>query len=343
MAASLIAAVPLLLPSTAQAKRKSPLAGKPIVVNKMELRKFRFTVTPFAAMSLSQPYVHEGYVGGKLNFYFTDWIGVRGMFGYGVLQLPAKLLKAVESEEGGLPTGSTSLTDANGNITKMYPGPIRDIGDIDNPAPMLHDFQSGLTHNQWLASADLVFVPFAGKLGLFSGIFTEYDIYLFGGLGLSGWNRYYPDAQTTSELFNTGSDPSSGERSCDPMVEGLNESEIRRIRSDCLLNPVQADTGVKIGPSFGAGLHLMLGVEWVALNLEIQDIMSYNNIAGLNATNDEIPPVIDGSDRNWNHNVMFQLGFKFYFPPKVKRTKLTPGGKKGKKGAKASVSTKKKK
>ncbi len=344
-AASLIAAVPLLLPSTAQAKRKSPLAGKPVVVNKMELRKFRFTVTPFAGMSLSQPYVHEGYVGGKLNFYFTDWIGVRGTFGWAVLQLPAKLLKAVESEEGGLPRGSEVLTDANGNVTKMYPGPIRDIGDKDNPAPLLHDFQAGLTHNQWLASADVVFVPFAGKLGLFSGIFTEYDIYIFGGLGLSGWNRYYPDVQSTSQRFNiaNGGDPGNGARNCLPMVEGLDANESSRIESECLLHPVQADTGVKLGPSFGAGLHLMLGVEWVALNLEIQDIMSYNNIAGLNATTEEIPPVIDGSDRNWNHNVQFQLGFKFYFPPKVKRTKLKAGQGKKKGKAKASVSTKKKK
>ena len=56
-------------------------------------------------MSLSQPFVHEGYVGGKLQFYITDWIGVRGTFLYSVLQLDARLLRAVQDENGGLPRG----------------------------------------------------------------------------------------------------------------------------------------------------------------------------------------------------------------------------------------------
>ncbi|MFO0633819.1 MAG: hypothetical protein U0168_13300 [Nannocystaceae bacterium] len=42
---------------------------------------------------------------------------------------------------------------------------------------------------------------------------------------------------------------------------------------ECLLHPVKADKGVKVGGSFGAGLNLFL-TDWVSLNLEIQDIVT---------------------------------------------------------------------
>jgi hypothetical protein len=199
MAATLAAAV-TLLPDTAQAKRKSPLEGKPVVVRKLELHKLRFGITPFVGMSLSQAFVHKGYAGARLHFDITDWIGLKGMFAYGVINKPAKLLRGLvgESEEGGgsLPVGIPAGTPENDTAA-----PVRDQDAFNNPAPLLHDFKAGLTRNNWLASLDVVFTPFSGKLGLFSGIFTEYDLYLFGGLGLSSFGRQYPGAKSTNELL----------------------------------------------------------------------------------------------------------------------------------------------
>jgi len=308
LAAPLTAAT-FLLPATVYAKRKSPLEGKPVVVRKLEHRKLRFTVTPMASISLSQPFVHMGYAGAKLQFYITDWIGVRGTFQYGVLPRDAKLNNALHSD-GGLPEGIPP--GEPGNTTAA---PLRPSAEKDNPAPLRHDFDAGLTRNQWLGSADVVFTPFAGKLGLFSAIFTEYDIYLFGGLGLSGWNRHYPNQQSTSELLNLSD-------TC--VAEGSS------INEECALHPVKPDTGVKLGPSFGGGIHIFMS-DWASLNLEFQDIMSLNNITGLNSTTTDILEegrvVVDNKDDNWNHNVTFQLGVKFYLPPKAKRSQLKPSGK----------------
>jgi hypothetical protein len=121
LAASL-AAVITLLPDTAQAKRKSPLEGKPVVVRKLELRKLRVGITPFVGMSLSQPFVHKGYVGGKLHFDITDWIGLKGMFAYGVLNKDAKLLKGLGTADraGSLPGGIPANTPENAT-----PVPVR--------------------------------------------------------------------------------------------------------------------------------------------------------------------------------------------------------------------------
>jgi outer membrane beta-barrel protein len=324
LAASLAALISLL-PDTAQAKRKSPLEGKPVVVRKLELRKLRVSLTPFVGMSLSQPFVHKGYVGGKLQFDITDWIGIRGMFAYGVLNFDAKLLKGLGTpgSQGSLPIGIPPMTAENPEAI-----PVRPDDAFNNPAPLAHDFHAGLTRNQFLTSLDIVFTPFSGKLGLFSGIFTEYDLYLFGGLGIAGFQKHYKNAKSTSEqaadagmAFNTMS-PGSAEY-CRP--GGVATADVNR---ECFLHPVRADTGVKIGGSFGGGFHVFLA-DFASINLDVQDILIRNNPAGLNVTTQEVPPVVDKKkDANLNHNVMLTLGVTFYFPPKAKRSVLKPAEKK---------------
>ncbi len=301
------------------AKKKGPLEGEPIVRKKIQLRKFRFQLTPYVGMSLSQPFVHMGYVGAKATFHFADWIGVRGTFGYGIVPLESKLLRAVNN--GGLPSGYASgTTDPDLPVNPANPeattcggsAPCRNNGEVDNPAPLLHDFRAGLVRAQWQASVDAVFTPFAGKLGLFSSIFTEYDIYVFGGLGLVNYASQYDD-ESTSAQNGLSEDVSSATFCNDPSLGGAQNSE-------CLLHPVQADTGVKVGGSFGGGINLFAGVPWVAINFEIQDIVTGVNLTGLNATVDDVPPRVNGSDRDVFHNVTFQLGARFYFPFKAKRT-----------------------
>jgi len=316
--AATLAAV-MLLPDSAQAKRKSPLEGKPVVVRKLELRKLRVGITPFVGMSLSQAFVHKGYVGGKLHFDFTDWLGIKGMFAYGIINKDAKLLRGLNAE-GGLSEGIPANTE--GNTTAA---PLRSGTDFNNPAPLKHDFQAGLTRNSFLASADLVFTPFSGKLGLFSGIFTEYDLYLFGGLGISGWQKHYAQ-KSTNQLLNDAGTPldTSDEKSTSYCkTSGDPDSDVNR---ECFLHPVSADTGIKVGPSFGGGIHVFLA-DWASINVDVQDIMSLNNLAGLNSTTTEVPPKVDKADRNWNHNVMMGIGVTFYLPPKAKRSVLKTGPK----------------
>ncbi len=301
-----------LLPSEAQAKKPGVLEGKPVVVDRLELRKFRAQITPMIGMSLSQPFVHKGMVGANVRFDFTDWIGVRGSFMYGVINVDSKLLKSING--GGLPRGaSTQGLDTHDGTN----GPYRPNDQLDNPAPLLHDFQAGLTRLQYTGSVDLAFTPFSGKLGLFSAIFTEYDIYVFGGFGFAGWQRHYPDAVSTSAQLNIPN--STNPDAADHCLEagGNNNSE-------CLLHPVAPDDGFRAGGSFGAGLHLFI-TDWVAINPEVHDIVVGHNDAGLNATVADVPPRVEnkaGGDRVARHNVSFNLGVTFYLPPKAKRSRL---------------------
>lgn len=310
-ATAALIAIGAFAPNEAHARKKGVLEGEPIVRKKLQLRKFRFQLTPFIAMSLSQPFVHMGYVGARVGTHFADWIGLRAGFAFGVLGLESKLLKAINN--GGLPTGVTpgeiDMSVPNGALCPADGPPCRQAGAVedDNPAPLRHDFRAGVTKAQWQASVDAVFTPFSGKLGLFSAIFTEYDIYVFGGLGLVNFSKQYSDRSTAEQLGIE----QTGPQAC--LVGGVENDE-------CVLHPVQADTGVKVGGSFGAGLNLFL-TDWVALNLEFQDIVTRNNLAGLNTTVSDIPPRVDKADKDIFHNVTFQLGATFYIPFKAKRTK----------------------
>lgn len=294
----------------ASAKKKGPLEGEPIVRKKLDLRRLRFQIAPYVGMSLSQPFVHMGYVGAKATFHFADWIGLRAGFGYGVVPVESRLLKDINS--GAVPEGVPQNGVVGPGVTCAGPAPCREALDDPNPAPLLHDVRAGLVRAQWQSSVDVVFTPFSGKLGLFRSIFTEYDIYVFGGLGLVGYRKHYGDARSTAQQNGLNTNPDSGSY-CAVNPDSLPNQE-------CQLHPVSPDEGVKVGGSFGVGLHLFL-TDWVAINFEIQDIVTRVNLAGLNATIDDIPPRVDRRDRDTFHNVTFQLGANFYLPPKAKRTK----------------------
>jgi len=303
-AVAAVTAACLLAPATASARKKGPLEGEPSVRNKLQLRRYRVYITPMVAMSLSQPFVHMGYVGGRVGFHFTDWIGLRAGFGYGLIKLKSRLLKDVV-DEGGLPEGIDTGLAAP---TRPYQNP----DETDNPAPLVHDFKAGLTRAEWQSSVDAVFTPFAGKLGLFSAVFTEYDIYIFGGVGIMGWKKHWPNAKSTSELLALNTNVGDAGY-CSPSTS--DEANV-----ECLLHPVVADDGVKVGGSFGGGLHLFI-TDWVSINLEVQDIVTRNNLTGLNATVEDVPPVIDKKDKNAFHNVTGQIGATFYIPFKAKRVR----------------------
>lgn len=300
------------LPSIAHAKKPGVLEGKPIVVKQKLLRK-RFHVTPVVGMSLSQPFVHKGTVGIKLGYNFIEQVGVRGTFQYGVVDVESRLLRALNG--GGLPEAEDGAN-----------GPVRPITEVDNPAPLKNDFQAGLTKLQLQASVDAVFTPFAGKLGLFQAIFTEYDIYIFGGLGITQWTRMYPDATATSEAYGLETSQSAYDQELEnPGSSGYCRSgqQITDGTTECLLRPVSAQDGIRLGGSFGAGIHLFI-TDWVAINAEVQDILITHNIGGLNSTVAETIPTVDGNDRAFVHNVNLQLGATFYFPFRPKRSKLRP-------------------
>lgn len=322
----------IALPETAFAKRPGVLENKPIVERKKEHRKLRLQVTPFAAMSIAQPYIHVGSAGGKLRFNITDTLGIRGLFEFAPIALKTKLTRALngdtgEDEDGGKQSPLPIGVD-NPNSAKNKPGVHRPNNRREIQSPLLHDFHWGLTRLQWQGSADITFTPFAGKLGLFSSIFQSYDLYLFVGVGFQNWTQYYqgreegeiPGIGFTNTSKHLGLTPNTSNQSLEPGA--CIDAKTKQANTECVLHPVEAQTGMKIGPSFGGGVNIFI-TDWLAINPEVQDVITWHNDTGF-SSNREIFPVVDRKDNVLRHNITLRLGFSFYVPPKVKRRTTKP-------------------
>lgn len=158
-------ALPLLLPETARAERRNPLAGQPAVRRRLQLRKLRFEATPQFMTSINQDYRHAFGPGINLAFYFTDWlaVGVQGAYTFNV---NTALEEKVRSQ---LPAGTYEYNGGPG--TNHGPQPTLDIHD-----------QHVLGINA-VMSAFAQVTPFYGKIAFFSALFVNYDLYLNGGIG----------------------------------------------------------------------------------------------------------------------------------------------------------------
>jgi outer membrane beta-barrel protein len=161
----LLVALPALLPETARADRRNPLAGQPAVRRRLLLRKLRFEVTPQFVTSINQDYKHAFGPGINLQFHLTDWlaIGVQGVYTINSNTALEDKTRAV------LPTGD--YTYGGGMGTNHGP----------QPTLAIHD-QHVLAINAIL-SAYAQITPFYGKIAFFSALFVNYDLYINGGIG----------------------------------------------------------------------------------------------------------------------------------------------------------------
>jgi outer membrane beta-barrel protein len=118
--------------------------------------------------------------------------------------------------------------------------------------------------------------PFFGKMALFGRIFFQYDIYALVGVGIVNYTNNY-----------------KGAAQFDPQ-----------------------NTGAKVGPNFGAGLHLFFN-NWFALNLEFRDTIVKNNNSGGDANGDF---KVNSDDQKILNEFIASIGFSFYLPPSVSLT-----------------------
>ena len=126
--------------------------------------------------------------------------------------------------------------------------------------------------------------PITGKMSLFGKIFMHYDFYALGG---------------GSMVKFTASLPESDLSKCSPA----------QIDASC------PDIGNKFGGTLGFGTHAYFN-NWLALNLEIKDLIVKTNRAGQDATGDGFA---NDRDLEWGHNYILGANMTFFFPtvPKI--------------------------
>jgi outer membrane beta-barrel protein len=158
---------------TAQAQEvllTGPLAGAPAVRKLRLYRQSRFEFAPAVTFTLLDEYQRTIFLGARLTYNFTDWLGIGAWGAYGgVLQLPTALsdhIQEVNATRRQLPPENLSrrLTAVN-------------LGE---------DFTDQLGSMDWVVAPQVTVVPFRGKLALFQSIYLDTDLYFFGGPAFVG-------------------------------------------------------------------------------------------------------------------------------------------------------------
>jgi outer membrane beta-barrel protein len=241
-----------------------PLAGAPPVRRLRQYREGRFDFTLGPGFTLLDEYKRTIFVAGRLQYNVFEWLGVGVFGGFGAASLNTDLTDKID-------TNAPRNTRTAVNLPKT--------GAFDNQVGKL----------KWMATPQVTFSPFRGKLALLQKLFVDTDLYLHGGAAFVG----------VEERGNCGG---AGEKRCtDP-------------------GSFATASRVAVAPSFGGGLSLYFS-NFISANLEYRAFpFAYNRGgfdsrgAGPGANFPNAEGKIDGEDQTFKFNQMVFLGVGFHFP-----------------------------
>jgi outer membrane beta-barrel protein len=148
-------------------------------------------------------------------------------------------------------------------------------------SPSATDATATMNHIGYLAVGQVEFLPLSGKIALFSAIFSYFDFYVFGGAGVVN-------------LANSTAQPAACTQTPTPTCQAYKATEF---------------TG-----NAGLGAHAYLN-NYMALDLEIRDLIYKNNASGRDVNGDGFT---DSHDLEWTSNWIFGLNLQFFAPFKAK-------------------------
>ncbi len=157
--------------------------------------------------------------------------------------------------------------------------------------PTAADATATMNHIGYMALGQVEFLPLSGKIALFSAVFSYFDFYVFGGAGVVN-------------LANSTAQPGSCIGAANP-----NTTPPTPQRTLC-----QAYTATEFAGNAGVGVHAYLN-SYMALDLEIRDLIYKNNASGRDVNGDG---VTDSYDLEWTSNYVFGLNLQFFAPFKAK-------------------------
>lgn len=335
-----VAIVILASSSAAQAQEiflEGPLAGAPACRNCKLYRQGRFSIAPMFSFTLLDDYRRHIFIGARAQYNITDWlaIGVTGAAGgFWGDALDTNLTEEVANKA---PTGIDS-NRAN------FPFQA----DNDGARSARVNTTELLGRIQGYLSAELTFIPFRGKFGLFSRLFLDVDLYIFLGYPVT-----FVDERANVDCRTWADTQMEGGRAGDSTTE----ADWNRERdSRCpWIGPnddvPRAGTRVAVSAgTYGLGVSIYAN-NWLSIMLEYRVMpILWNHTGtdergmGLQEINGDIVPTlcpseagdsaedycgetgefpdrrINESDRTWTANHQFALGVAFHFPFRPRRS-----------------------
>jgi len=180
-----------------------PLKGAPPVIKLRLYREGRFEIAPQFAFTLLDEYQHSYFIGGRINYYFTDWLAF-GAWGGGFINSNTDLTSQIDS------IAPRDTLDKS-NVAPCAPADAKTTTTCNGGHPTFSDQTATLT---WAAMGQFTAVPFRGKLALFQALFVDTEAYIFAGAGVVGLN----------ERVNCGD---SGQPSCNDQASFALGSQVK--------------------------------------------------------------------------------------------------------------------
>lgn len=292
-----------LAPHTAEAQEillTGPLKGAGAVQDLRLYRKGRFEIAPAATFTLLDEYLRQILVGGRLTYNITDFlaIGAWGGFSPEPLKLEAGLVDKIQAE---------NRARAGRSAARLAAGQQPRLQERLTSLNLGNDFQKQLGSIDWIVAPQVTFVPFRGKIALFSSIYIDSELYFFGGPAIAGITE-------RAECDGTGSSDNGGcssERPSSAMAAG-----------EPIVVPNSAtfpmESRIAIAPTFGLGFTFYinrfsaLGFEWRAVPFS-RNTGGFDN-HGTGPDNDFPDQAVDADDRDLKLNQMLSVSWNFYLP-----------------------------
>jgi outer membrane beta-barrel protein len=276
----MIAATGVVLPASRVAAQDveitGPLAGAPAVRRMRIYRDGRFQFQPTFGFTLNTEFTRTVLAGAQIGYHFTDWLGLQAFFDYGAVNYGTGLTKQIA--DNGQTTSRNELSlPRNSKFGQQ-------VGTLD-----------------FLAGAQLTFIPFRGKLSLFQAAFVDTDLYLFAGAVAASVSER---ADVTTGVCDADSDKYS--------------------QTGCRASQTKRTSRIQPAPTFGVGLSFYI-TDFMGLTLEYRAFpfkwnTSGTDEAGQNKSrqDDKKGPFPDGQidkdDRLAHFNQMVSIGLAFYLP-----------------------------
>jgi outer membrane beta-barrel protein len=162
--------------------------------------------------------------------------------------------------------------------------------EANRKSPKADEAQATMNHIGYVALGQVEFIPLSGKIAILSSLFSYFDFYILGGGGIVN-------------LAAKDSQPGACQR------------------TDASKPICKAVTGNQVTINAGVGAHAFL-TRWLALNLELHDLIYKNNASGRSVLGNLDPednkPITTDRDMEWTNNFVFSLNFQFFLPTKPK-------------------------
>lgn len=254
-----------------------PLAGAPAVRKLRLYRQARFEIAPAVSFTLLDEYQRTILLGARLTYNLTDWFGIGVWGGYGgLIRIPTSLTDHIqevnESRRADAVMRNVRYEDTiTGRLTSVNLGA---------------DLKEQIAQVDWMVSPQVTFVPFRGKIAIFSAIYADTDVYFFGGPAFVGLQ----------------------ERQNCQTIECSNPSGAGFERA----------SRMAIAPTAGLGLTFYAN-KWSALGVEYRTLAYARNNGGFDTAGsgkDKAFPDnrISPDDRSFSFTHLVTVSYNFYLP-----------------------------